>query len=737
MTPDLRKAQARAERLAAALEHSGIGDWTWERATDVLNVSATAARLFGVAPGDHDGWERMRGVLHPDDRDRARAAAAAVISGESDFYEVQYRARREGQWRWLLTRANTTLDDDGDVIGMVGTVEDITVRKRAEDADRVLARTGELFAESLDVQATLEGIARLLLESVADGCSLDLLDDDGRLRRVVLLTRDPAKASAVEELERRFPTPLDADAGNTIALRTGEPQLFPVITEEHISAVATTPEHLELWRRVDMKSVICAPMIARGRTLGVLTVVSHTDGVHFDAQDLELVVELARRAALAIDNARLHHGIETVAERMTRLQSLTAALSEAVTTAQVAEAVMRHGIADLGADAGVIALVTPDGDELEIVASTGYPEAACMGPGRRWPLDAALPITEATRSGRAIFVASPDAWTERYGPHPTSASRAWAALPLSRQGTARAALLWTWFAPHRFARDEASLMNSISALAGQALERSTLYEAERDARSAAELANGVKTRFLAMMSHELRTPLNAIVGYSDLMVHGVSEPLGEKQRAYLERIHGSAMFLSQIINEILAFSQLEAGREEVVAEDVDVRDVVRSATEMVRPMAIAGGLELGVDVPAQPVLLRTDRRKLTQVVLNLMSNAVKFTERGSVSATLAAEDDAIVVRIVDTGIGVAPDAIDRIFEPFTQVDSSRTRRQGGSGLGLTVAARFVRLLGGRIEVASEPGRGSTFTVRLPAAPSSPTATSLEASLAPSPTTRPS
>jgi len=223
-----------------------------------------------------------------------------------------------------------------------------------------------------------------------------------------------------------------------------------------------------------------------------------------------------------------------------------------------------------------------------------------------------------------------------------------------------------------------------------------------------------------MMSHELRTPLNAIVGYSDLMLQGLAEPLGEQQTAYVERIRGSATFLSQIIQEILAFSQLEAGREEVYAEDFDAVETVRAAVEMVRPMALATGLRLEADVPPHPVRVRTDRRKLTQVVLNLLANAVKFTERGQVIASLTSEADSVAIRVSDTGVGIPADALQRVFEPFTQVDNSATRRQGGSGLGLTVAARLMQLLGGRIDARSEVGRGSTFVAVLPVTSPAPT-----------------
>ena len=712
MTPDLVAAKLRADRLAAALEHSGIGDWTYDAARDVMDLSPTAARLASVQPGEHQGWERLRGHIHPDDRDRARQAAQRAIE-ETGSYEVEYRLRGETGWRWILARGRVDLDDQGNVRGLVGTLEDIHRRKREEEADRLLARIGETVATSVDVPSMLDELGRALIERFADGCAIDLLIDDA-VQRVVLVTRDPVKADLVRELEERFPTPMDAEAGNVMAIRSGQPHLFPVIDDSILRAASASDEHLDLWYRIEMRSVMCVPLIARGRTIGAISIVSHTEGLHFDEQDLALAQEVARRAALAIDTAQAHEQAERIAERMTRLQSLTAALSEALTIDQVASVVMRHGVADLGASAGVLVALT-GGDEIEVIATIGYGEGVGVDRGTRWPVDLHVPAAEAVRTGRAVFIGSLEELGTFDAARPVSENRAWAAIPLLRQGTPNGAILWAYRDARTFTRAESGLMYSIASLAEQALERAMLFEAEREARAAAELANGTKTRFLAMMSHELRTPLNAIVGYADLMAHGVLESLTPQQQGYIERIRGSATFLAQIIHEILAFSQLEAGREEVFLEEIDARDVVRAAAEMVRPMTLAGGLELDVALPEQAVPITSDRRKLTQIVLNLMSNAVKFTERGSVAVSLETQGEHVLVRVRDTGVGIPHEAISRVFDPFTQVDSSPTRRQGGTGLGLTVAAQLARLLGGRIEATSEPGRGSTFTVTLPLA----------------------
>ncbi|HEX2188438.1 MAG TPA: ATP-binding protein [Longimicrobiaceae bacterium] len=240
-------------------------------------------------------------------------------------------------------------------------------------------------------------------------------------------------------------------------------------------------------------------------------------------------------------------------------------------------------------------------------------------------------------------------------------------------------------------------------------------EEAQAARRMAEEASRAKSEFLATMSHELRTPLNAIVGYADLLDAGVGGPLSEVQHVHLARLRRSADHLLQLIDEVLTFSRLEAGREPVRVEGVDLAEVARAAAELVEPAAAERGLRLRVHVPRGPVPGWTDPAKVRQILLNLLSNAVKFTERGEVLLALRVEASWVQIAVADTGIGILPEDQGRIFEPFTQVDGSRTRRAGGTGLGLSVSRGLAVLLGGELTVSSVPGEGSTFTLHLPGA----------------------
>ena len=237
-------------------------------------------------------------------------------------------------------------------------------------------------------------------------------------------------------------------------------------------------------------------------------------------------------------------------------------------------------------------------------------------------------------------------------------------------------------------------------------------EAE-EARAEAESANGAKGDFLAVMSHELRTPLSAIMGYQELLADGITGPINEQQSQQLGRIKASARHLLSLIDEILTFTRIDAGREEVNIERVSLTGLLEPAAELVESLARGRGLHIEVMLPPQEITVETDAVKVRQMIVNLLSNGVKFTDRGRIILSGDQRGDQLVISVEDTGIGIGPDHIERIFEPFWQVEQKATRRAGGTGLGLTVTRRLALLLGGDVTVKSTPGEGTTFTICLP------------------------
>jgi len=237
------------------------------------------------------------------------------------------------------------------------------------------------------------------------------------------------------------------------------------------------------------------------------------------------------------------------------------------------------------------------------------------------------------------------------------------------------------------------------------------------ARAEAESANGAKSDFLAVMSHELRTPLSAIMGYQELLADGISGPITEQQSQQLGRIKASARHLLSLIDEILTFTRIDAGREEVSLEPASLTTILEPAAELVEPLARARGLHIEVMLPRNDVVVETDPVKVRQMIVNLLSNAVKFTDSGRIILSGDQKGDQLIISVADTGIGMSAEHFERIFEPFWQVEQKATRRAGGTGLGLTVTRRLALLLGGDVTVKSEPGVGTTFTICLPVRPS--------------------
>lgn len=233
------------------------------------------------------------------------------------------------------------------------------------------------------------------------------------------------------------------------------------------------------------------------------------------------------------------------------------------------------------------------------------------------------------------------------------------------------------------------------------------------ARAEAERANNSKTDFLAVMSHELRTPLTAIMGYEELLSDGITGPVTELQRQQLGRINASARHLLGLIDEILTFARVDIGRERVRWESMSVNHTLADAAALVEPMASAKNIEFVVDLLDEDQAVQTDGTKLRQMLVNLLSNGIKFTEKGEVRVGCSVIDGILEIRIADTGVGIAAENIEDVFEPFWQAEQTATRKTGGTGLGLSVTRKLARLLGGDVTVASKVAQGTTFLLTVP------------------------
>jgi signal transduction histidine kinase len=258
-----------------------------------------------------------------------------------------------------------------------------------------------------------------------------------------------------------------------------------------------------------------------------------------------------------------------------------------------------------------------------------------------------------------------------------------------------------------FTPDERAQLRVIADHAALALWKAELLEKT-------QAADQAKSRFLATISHELRTPLTALTGYEELLADRVLGPLTDAQCDILARMRSVTQHLTGMIEEVLAYSSLEAGNEVVRPSEFLAADLVRSAAAIVEPTARHKRLRILRDLPAEPIRMTSDIEKLRQIVVNLAGNAVKFTDEGEIQLGLTRGLGEVRFSVRDTGIGIAPSDLPYLFRPFTQLDTGLTRRHGGTGLGLYISRQLALILGGRIEVESELGKGSTFTLVVPA-----------------------
>jgi len=362
-------------------------------------------------------------------------------------------------------------------------------------------------------------------------------------------------------------------------------------------------------------------------------------------------------------------------------------------------------------DASGAAVLRGSGAEGEVVAAAG---AMSLGLEHRFPLDGSVAM-EALQSRGVVSV-------ENFAASQRPLARI---VPGLRIGPLLAApliahdrllgVLTVVRGEHApaFSAREAQRLRVIADHAALAMWKAELLEQSR----AADRAKG---RFLATISHELRTPLTALTGYEELLADEVIGPLSESQTDVLERMRSVTNHLTVMIEEVLAFSSIEAGHEVVRPTDFLAADLVRAAAAIVDPLARQKRLLLVIELPDEAMRLTSDIDKVRQILVNIAGNAVKFTDRGSVRITLSAhrwEEDGAERRevrfaVTDTGPGIAPEDARRLFRPFSQVDAGLTRRHGGTGLGLYISQRLAQLLGGRIDVESELGVGSTFTLSL-------------------------
>ncbi|MEH2446744.1 MAG: AAA family ATPase [Nostoc sp.] len=737
----LEKSQ---EQLNLALKSAQIGVWSWDIANDQFDWDEQTYQLFRLTPETFVATsEAILARLHPDDRGLLAQSLSRAIN-EGVEHDLEYRIiLNDGSIHYLACRGKAFFNEAGKATHMSGIVLDITDRKQSEakriqliqeqtarleaEADQqraaFLAQVSATLVSSLDYESTLTSVANLVVPYFADWCSVYLLQDNQSINQVAVAHRDPEKVKLAWELYQRYPKDLDASEGVAKVLRTGLVEMVTEISDAALAATIQDPEHLRILRELGLKSCIILPLMARERIFGAISFVTAESERRYSIADLPLTEDVAHRAAIAIDNARLYQEAqqaqttaEQALERIARLQSITAALSESLTPAQVSEVIVEQGMAALGASSALVALLNENKTELEIVRAVGYNQDL-LDTWRHFAIDSPFPLAEAVRTGQPIWGQARQNQIARYPDLAEIYAQydidPWISIPLMVEGWAVGGITLGFAQPQLLSGEDQAFILAVAQQCAQAIARAHLYEAERTARNAAESANRIKDEFLAVLSHELRTPLNPILGWTKLMRTRKLDQL-TSDRA-LETIERNAKLQTQLIEDLLDVSRILQGKLNLNFYPINLVSVIEAAIETVRLSAQAKSIEIQTILESGVGQVLGDANRLQQVIWNILSNAIKFTPTGGqVKIKLKQVGLQVQICITDTGKGIVPEFLAYVFDYFRQADSATTRKFGGLGLGLAIVRHLVELHGGTVQAESlGEGQGATFTVILP------------------------
>jgi PAS domain S-box-containing protein len=570
---------------------------------------------------------------------------------------------------------------------------------------------------------------------------VDVREDDGQVRRLVVEHVDPAKVRLAHELAERYPPDMDAPYGLPQVLRTGEPELVAEIPSSLLEEAAQDAEHLRIIHALQLCSYTIVPLVVQGHVWGAVSFVSAEAGRRFGPEDLRTAVALATRAALAIESAQLYgervQAQERLEQQAAELEMQNEQLQEQGVELEMQAAQMQEQTVELAAanDALLAGNAALRESESRLTLALeggrlGWWEWEIPQDRIRWsaPLERLYGLPPGGFDGRFETYARlvhPDDL-------PMLQARIERLLAERSEGyeirhrIVRPDGAVRWIEAHAKlvldARGEPlrhlGVAADVTAATVAEEERAALLAREQAARREAETANRAKAEFLATMSHELRTPLNAIAGYTDLLSMGVRGAVTPEQHEDLRRIRRSAQHLLSLINDILNFARLEAGQVELNLGRVSMHEVLASVEALVVPQLREKALRFTYEECDPSLTAHGDAETVQQILLNLLTNAVKFTEAGGcIHLSCGASSDAgpatVWVDVADTGRGIPPDKLETIFEPFVQIDRHLTHEsQQGVGLGLAISRDLARAMHGDLAVRSEARKGTTFRLTL-------------------------
>jgi PAS domain S-box-containing protein len=635
---------------------------------------------------DPDFWTSH---IHPQDTRHVLADVFRLIGEGGGSIEYRFR-HRDGHFRWFQDTFKTVFDEAGQPLEIVGSWADITQRKLAESFQTLYQASFKIH-EPLGLKKWFDGFLHTARDVLhLDRLTILLADAERQWLQAV------ASTEAEESLEAiRVPI---GPAGGGLAQAYHTQQA--VISDGQ----APVPEELQLKPPYDrIEAFRCRvfaimPLIVQSQTIGVLNA-GWKGNRPFDPATVEPLKLLANQAAVASEHSRLYAAAQPVLRRSLQLTDVYPAFAAAV------KALLAYDR---------IGVVVPDKEKLVMALSVAEPPLASWQ-GESWS------ETEGTAGGWVLSQKRPRIVRDMLTEQAFSDDRF-----LVEEGI-RSTLMLPLFAgeetvgfffldnrtPGAYTERDLDLLEPVAQQLALAIQNNRLLKELEEKGSQLEIASKHKSQFLANMSHELRTPLNAILGHTELILDNIYGDVPEKIRDALKRVDKNGRHLLGLINDVLDLSKIEAGSLTLSLTDYSMTELVQTVATAVEPLAIEKKLALKLAVPPDLPRAKGDERRITQVLLNLIGNAIKFTDAGEVRVEVKASCGVFTLSVTDTGPGIAVADQKKIFEEFQQAEGSSTRQKGGTGLGLSIAKRIINLHGGRIWVESNPGQGSTFRFTLP------------------------
>jgi len=751
VTQQLRESE---ERYRLVLEGSNDGIWDWDIYSHEIYCNDRLYEITGLSPAEVTAsYDLFCQLLHPEDRLRVSQAVAAHLQDNLDL-EVEFRLlHTSGEYRYCIARGKAWRDAQGRPFRVSGIVSDITERKRAEESQRFLAEASARLSASLDYEKTLESVARLAVPILADLCIVDIVEN-GAVRRMAVAYADAKREKEVRQLHYRYLPDLNGPHPAMKVIRTGIAELIPEIADEDLVSATRNAEHLQIVREMGFKSYVIVPLLVRGRTLGAISFVSTQQGRRYGSADLALAEELARRAVLSIENGQLYRETQETSENLRQaililgeqqqqlrtLQQLTNLLNQRLTNLQGLLREMVGAVTQTipGAQFCFIMLNNPQCDGLVLTVTAGIGTEKLRLEKAFSPKNGLL--SKVFLTGESQLIQHHDCDSGQLEEMPAAIYAV--AIESVESGRLGILAIGNWEDKSAFDEEDRNLLVAVGEQAAIAIDNARMIKALEEQEKRLEAQNEMlatqnqeleiqrqqlqlqnlqlleaarlKSQFLATMSHELRTPMNAIIGFSQVLLRQRPNPLTPHQVDMMERILNNGKHLLALINEILDLSKIEAGRLDLQLESINLATLVRATTDELRALADEKHLALYVHADLQNPTVLNDSVRLRQILVNLISNAIKFTNTGSIEVKIwELSPERVVLTVQDTGIGIAPNELEHIFEEFRQVDQTLTKKYPGTGLGLAITKSLVELMQGTITVESQLGQGSTFRIELP------------------------